>query len=61
MGLLAYVYPCLKFEAHAEAFQHGALDLSAPGVAQWLATTLVSFMKATGGLATAAQAICPRC
>ena len=48
VGLLAYVYPCLQFEAHAEAFRDGALDLAAPGVAEWLAHTLEAFMRATG-------------
>ena len=46
--LLAYVYPCLRFEAHPEAWRHGALDLSAPGVAEWLGDTLLAFVAATG-------------
>ena len=46
--LLAYVYPCLLFEAQAQAFKSGALDLAADGVKEWLADTLVSFLAATG-------------
>ena len=48
VGLLAYVYPCLKFEQHAEAYANGALDLAADGVAAWLAQMLEDFVKATG-------------
>ena len=46
--LLAYVYPCLLFEAHPEAWVRGSLDLSSPGVAEWLAQLLCDFMEATG-------------
>ena len=44
--LLAYVYPCLLFEAHPEAWVRGSLDLSSPGVAEWLAQLLCDFMEA---------------
>jgi hypothetical protein len=46
--LLAYVYPCLAFAEHAEAVIGNALDLSAPGVAEWMAGSLVGFMAKTG-------------
>ena len=48
VGLLAYVYPCMLFEEHPEAFVGGALDLSADGVKEWMAETLISFVSTTG-------------
>jgi hypothetical protein len=48
VSLLAYVYPCLQFEAQAGNFIDGALDLSAAGVAEWLATNLDAIQTKTG-------------
>ncbi len=48
VSLLAYVYPCLAFQRHAEAVVGGALDLSAPGVADWMSLTLTAFMRRSG-------------
>ena len=47
--LLAYVYPCLHFEeVSPDAFVHGALDLSAPGVKELMAEMLIQFVTVTG-------------
>lgn len=53
VGLLAYVYPALAFEAASYAFGHGRqggnrLDLSNPRAARWLTETLLAFMRVSG-------------
>ncbi|KAJ1455328.1 hypothetical protein M885DRAFT_565260 [Pelagophyceae sp. CCMP2097] len=48
VSLLAYVYPCLAFEAWPEHVLGGALDISPPEVRHWLFDTLHSFLRKTG-------------
>jgi len=48
VGLLAYAYPCLLFQAQKEHFIGGALDLSPPAVQDWWVQTLTAFMLKTG-------------
>lgn len=48
VGLLAYVYPCLAFQAVKEYLIGGTLNIAPPAAQKWLLGSLSAFMRKTG-------------